>query len=263
MDRIINKVETNCRFRPSSVELSEFDVVMCPKKFSGIAMDDCVLILNVHGMYSFRAQLPNLDSLPIVLFKRPVPVDRGFLQRYFAENHDNPYALFNAIAVLSRNQPVAFLSQLPPLLYSKDRTAFLKLAEMAEIGDVVFSFDRESNLARMIRRVDYSHWSHTAAYAGNGRLVEVTTGGLSETPIESLYRPSLDIGLYRPRVRPTVDQKAVMEDYIKASLKRGIAYDWMGVLRTYLRKRWRIPLRAPPTPGDLIYANFLELIAYA
>jgi len=245
--------------------LADVDVVFSKKKgWSGLALTESILVLDTRQMYSFRAQLQNLDTVqPIMGMKRLSPVDKPNLEAYFAENRDNPFAVALALRVLGQQIDFQPLTQLPPLSYKKVDSAFGVILEQAEFGDAIFTLDGESALSRLIRRVDRSQWSHVASVSGPGRIVEVTTSGIHETDLATIYTPSLDVGLYRLKAGLTAEQKATMRALMDLMLAQRVHFSWAKALRIYLARRWRLPIKHPPTPSDLICANNLRLVAYA
>ena len=232
---------------------------------AGISFGDTVLMMAPRRtMYSYRIRPENLDAVPVLLFKSPIGIDKGKLTKYFAENCDNPYALFFVLSRLLTGQPIEGLTQFPPLSYPKFESGIHHLRDIADVGDSVFCFDRESFLSRIIRSVDYSPWSHVGTVIGPNRIVDVTLSGLRQTDFLAFESPSLDVALYRPKQDPTPEQKAKIVDFAERSLlARHIRYSWRKAFLIYLRKRWKLPVTKILSPGDLIYSNAFRLIGYA
>jgi len=139
-----------------------------------------------------------------------------------------------------------------------------RVREMAKTGDIVFTYDRTSGLASLIRRFDWIMWSHCAIVGTDGALFEATTAGTVQSSFDDLRSESLDVGLYRPQKELSSDEQAMVDQFCKSHL--GIPYDWYAVIRIALNKNLGIPYRRKSmevTGADLMYSNFLRLIAYA
>lgn len=53
------------------------------------------------------------------------------------------------------------------------------------------------------------------------------------------------------------------QEIVEKYLQERCGYNWIGVIKTYLNKKWHIKISRIITPTDLIYSNRLKLIAYA
>lgn len=74
----------------------------------------------------------------------------------------------------------------------------------------------------------------------------------------------LDIGLYRIKdIVLNEPQKENFAKYIENSLKQQIKFDWLGIFKVFLIKKFNLPLSHRATPAELIYSNKFELISYA
>lgn len=62
-----------------------------------------------------------------------------------------------------------------------------KLAELKasiRTGDLLFTFDTESLTSKLISFFDRGPWSHCGMCSGEGTIIEATTAGVVERPIE-------------------------------------------------------------------------------
>lgn len=132
------------------------------------------------------------------------------------------------------------------------------------IGDSVYSYDRDSGISRLIRKIDKCHWSHVGIVDTDKNIVEMTTSGIAKSTFSSLAVPSLDVGLYRLRGRSLDDvEQEKIQKFIDTALIRQIKFNWLGIFIVFLNKKLGLPFKHLPTPADLMYSNNYELIAYA
>lgn len=104
-----------------SLKLDEdtMDVIICadgrwPRM--GVILGSEALILDYKAMMSFRVQTGNLGFSPkMKIGKCRNPLNKNFLKKYFAENHDNPYGIQNIMQLIYHGRDVTDATQFPPL----------------------------------------------------------------------------------------------------------------------------------------------------
>jgi hypothetical protein len=165
----------------------------------------------------------------------------------------------------------ANLTQFPPLFHKKDGinhvSCVKKLKDLARIGDQIYTFDRNSAVSTLIRKVDRGMWSHVALIDENKNIYELTTSGMRTSDFSSLNNPTLDIGLYRMRNdnenedEDEEKHREIILEMKRESQRHQIKYSWVKVFLIYLKRRFDLPIPIP-FPADMMYMNLLELISY-
>ena len=242
-------------------------------RFNGLVLDGDVLVLDYRMFSSFRVKTANLPALRYTMrWYRPVTelYDRSYRTAYFADNHDNPYGLWNMLLAMGQDPGPNELTQFPPLNYPKDagnqKGEIDRMRERSQPGDLFFTFDRTSGLSRLIRKWDRGMWSHCGMVGYGGRLYEATTSGPAESDFSRLYEPRLDVGLYRAREGMSEDAVARGIRFMKDCVRAGAPYGWYRLVRKALKKRFGVPFKRGPddvTPADFMYSNQLTLICFA
>jgi uncharacterized protein YycO len=93
-------------------------------------------------------------------------------------------------------------------------------------------------------------------YSGQGTVVEATTSGVVERPIEVYKNPQIRLGLYRYRsVEP---EQAVA----RMRAKIGAGYNYWGALRAGVGKYFNLWERGAGTPNDLVAVPGVEHVSY-
>jgi hypothetical protein len=242
-------------------------------RFNGLVLDHDVLVLDYRMFSSFRIKIANLPTLQshIRRYKPRIPLfDRNYKTAYFAGNHDNPYGLWNIFLAMRNDQRPDDLTQFPPLYYPKNAekqgVQIDLMREKSQPGDLFFTFDRSSGLARLIRAWDHCMWSHCGMVGHENKLYEMTTSGAAECDFSRLCRPSLDVGLYRVRDGISEYDPDSAIDFMKKCVAVGAPYGWNQLLRKALKKKFGIPFKKGPddvTPADYMYSNKFTLICFA
>lgn len=127
---------------------------------------------------------------------------------------------------------------------------------LAKPADLVCTFDSSSRMSRLISWVDRGQWSHTAMYSGQGTVVEATTSGCVERPIEVYKELQIRLGLYRYRNVDPAHAVAGMR------AKIGAGYNYWGALRAGVGKFLNLWERGALTPNDLIAVPGVEHVSY-
>lgn len=254
----------------SSSQLQSYDKIVCKRlSFVGLVLpNDDILLLHTKHLYSVRFKPYNLSNMlsPIEAIKFPEMLDKRLLETYFTENEDNPYGMYNVFNCITQRKTLTELTQFPPLSFPKTATTqeenVQRLYDLALPGDGVFTYDRASGISRLIRKYDWGHWSHCGRVDKNKDIVEATTVGVRKSPFSSLCRAALDVGLYRLKEYDQVNMDE-MERFYEIALGNPTKFNWTGMIRAFLRRRYRIPFRFVPTPAELMYMNIHRLVGYA
>lgn len=279
MNRIIEYVDK--QKVPKEYSAYDFSFVATEKNlFQGIALTSDVLFTSIRKIYSFRCRVENVinSGLRDVRFYN-VPqeqLDRFFLEEYFKENLDNPFAVYFILTQIINGIRVnkeSIITQFPPLLQkaSKDDclNKFENLKKKIKPGDQIFMFDRTSNVSRQIRRVDRSQWSHVAMMYTESIVQDMTTSGLQRYDISNLDPHRYDLAVYRAKeFEGRID---FTEWYSKCddALNENPPYNWSGVGKAWLYRSFPrlrfIKSKVGPkdtTLSDLLSFNMLRLIDY-
>jgi hypothetical protein len=272
MNSLIRYIEGKNQARSDwhRINLDAVDLLTSPKnRIMGVKLKNDFLLLNVKYFYSFRFKIQNINFLDdCMVLSLPYPLDKEYLENYFNENQDNPYAIQHIMNCFTKRIPINNLTQFPPLRINKkassQREALEKMYSQAQLMDSLFTYDRTSGISRLIRKIDSGPWSHVGMIDKNKNIVEMTTSGIIKTDFFSLCNPMIDIGLYR--IKDLVlneQQKEASQKKLEDSLKQQIKFDWLGILKVFLIKKFNLPIRHRATPAELIYSNKFELISYA
>ncbi|HUY90899.1 MAG TPA: hypothetical protein VMV10_19340 [Pirellulales bacterium] len=245
------------------------------RRYVGFVLGEDVVVVDYKFCTSFRLKVCNILTIPHVIDVyacQKVVYDQAYIESYLRENKDNPYGVWNILRTAPKvtNSDAPFeLTQFPPLLRWTDtgqrRADIDKMYDLARPGDVVFTYDRASGLARLIRDADKGMWSHCATVLSDKALGEATTSGVVRSDFHRLGAPNLDVGLYRCQQELTDEEARTVTAYAEAHIGAQ-GYPWRRVIRIYLQKRFGIPYRRGPsefTPADLMYLNTLRLVCYA
>jgi hypothetical protein len=252
------------------VNLKPGDLITSPKHhFMGIMLEREFVAINVKYFYSFRFKLQNkgyLENVKVLCWQ--MPLDVAILESYFSQNNDNPYAVQHVMNCIYNKFGIDHLTQFPPLYLKKDENSQRQAIELmfnkANLGDTVFTYDRQSGISRLIRKIDQGHWSHAGIVDKDRNIVEMTTTGFIKSTFLDLCSPSIDIGLYRIRgLNLNSEQAEAIQKVMDGFLKNQFKFDWFGIFIVFLHKKIGLPIKHPPTPADLVYSNKYELVAYA
>ena len=253
----------------------DFDIFLWGRRyrFVGLTLGDEVVVLDYKFSYTFRISLPNILHVPYRLHHMRCldpPYDSACIATYLSENKDNPYGLWNVIQAVGSNPRPAELTQVPPLYYPKDansqRQAVERMRDLAQPGDIFFTFHRQSGLSWLIRKWDRGMWSHAGMVGRDSLLHEMTTSGLMASGFSRLCGPSLDVGLYRIQLATTAEQRERVCQWLDKKATENLPYAWYKLIRIGLQLKLGIPYKRGPsevTPGEMMRANCLKLICYA
>ena len=102
---------------PSKIDFTSLHVITSPKhRLMGLSLKEDFIVINVKHYYSFRLKLHNIGYLSkFAVFRYKQPVNFEYLEKYFAENKDNPYAVQNVMNCIPKGLNLDNLTQFPPL----------------------------------------------------------------------------------------------------------------------------------------------------
>lgn len=85
-----------------------------------------------------------------------------------------------------------------------------------EVGDMIFSFDQESKLSRLIGWIDKGSWSHTALYCGGGKTLEaILFAGVTLCDIQDYKPRHVRTGIFRPFLRKGVNKQKIVSEALR------------------------------------------------
>ena len=269
------KREVSAAFRSDarSLQLDEdkMDVIVCadgrwPRM--GIIFGSEALILDYKTMMSFRVQTGNLGFSPkMKILNCKNALDKNFLRKYFAENHDNPYGIQNILQLIYHGRDVTNATQFPPLFLPKlagkaRMDAIERIVGLAKKGDQIFSSHRRSGISAVIRKYDRSQFSHVAPYLGDAQVFDI---GPSGGKINSLFDTDEDthLALYAYKADIADEDREKMVQFVRNKAAKGVRFSFTGIFKVYLRRKFKIPIsRKTPTVADLLFSNAFRLVAY-
>ena len=246
------------------------DVIVWPSRRwprAGVILGQEALVLDYRTFMSFRVKAGNLGfSNDLKMAKYRDHIDKEYLAAYFRENSDNPYALYNVIRAIHVGIPLSELTQFPPLASmsftaESHKEALGQLVEKAELSDIVCSSTFGNSISALIRKEDHGQFSHCSIYVGNGEVVDMETSGAT---VNSLWNcpPSMRLALYRHKRPLTEEQKRNIASFARERVVKKCRYNYWGVIKVFLRKRFKLPFHTAPSISDLLYSNDLRLVHY-
>ena len=192
----------------------------------------------------------------------PPGFDRDNVKIFFLENYQTP-DLFNVgLSSIVRNDVDYFsrpikLPIFEPIDNQTRNNRWLALKSMATKGDLLFTYDNNSIVSKIISFVDRGPWSHSAVCTGEGTIIEAIASGVCERPIEVYAESMYRVGLYRVRYGlPDTDKGLKI-----ARSELGTPYGYMKAALIGVQKFFRL-MRSVPTPNDLAILPELELLIY-
>lgn len=182
------------------------------------------------------------------------------IQIFFLENWRN-YALFKSgVSAIIRSDVEYFTQPIKlPILRPIDDEMHLErwrsLEQQIQKGDLLCTFDCESNMSKMISWVTSGPWSHVAACSGEGMVLEMITTGSCERSLEVYRQKKYRVGLYRLMV-PNLDFDKAFES---ARESLGQSYGYPAIILSLIET---IIGRTQPStsPNDLAMHRDFRLI---
>jgi hypothetical protein len=237
----------------------------------GLKIKDEFLILNTSDFYSFRMKTINIPfSARLSCFKSQCIVDEDYLANFFKDNNDNPFALIEVIHALAFRgvDPKTEVSQIPPLNYDESDqygyNRYTHIEDIAREGDLFFTYNPNSVMNGIIRKLDQSYWAHCGMITENGRLVEMTTSGIMYTSFKYLKENNIKVGLYRC---PNFDSEyiKILSSNVESFVQQKPRYNYKGVIKHFVKKRFGFFKNemTGPFPSDLLRHGRLDLKYYA
>ncbi len=271
MKELINIVNTKYKeFDINKLDYNKPYFIVSPKDdLEGIILENETIMLKYKEMFSFKMPTGNICNLRqwIILYNKDIN-DITYFRNYFYDNNCNPYAIAMLFKYLRYNvKELTNLTQFPPLNFKKTKeeqsNAMDLVIQKAEPSDLIFVYDRKSGISKYIRKIDRCMWSHCGGINMNKEIIEMTTAGIRRGSFEEYRNENIDLGLYRLKQQISFESKEKMHDFSEDKLRKQTRYNWKGVVKLYLKKKFKIPIDAGPSPADIIYGNKLQLIAYA
>jgi hypothetical protein len=249
----------------------KMDVVVFPSNKwprMGLVLGKEALILDYKTSMSFRVRSGNLGfSKDVFIARSKIPLNKSFLEKYFWENHDNPYGIQNIMNLIHRGLDVTTATQFPPLFLPKlggeaRKVAIERLVKLGQKGDMVFSSHRHDAISATIRKYDHSQFSHVAPYLGDGEVADI---GPSGGEINSLFDSDDDthFALYTFKTDIPEESRQAMVKWARDEMKKGIRFNYRGIFLMFLKKRFKLPvMQKVPSVADLLFGNSFQLVAY-
>ncbi|OQC24192.1 MAG: hypothetical protein BWX68_02359 [Verrucomicrobia bacterium ADurb.Bin063] len=265
--KVVSKADVSaCGLKPDQAHVV---IIPDPKPgMYGLFLANDILMVDYGSAMSFRTKYCNLGFHKRVKVGRwPQAFAEPTLSRYFAENCDNPYAVIYVMGRLHRQDVTTPLTQLPPLAAEYPNAAARaeavdRLLKHAQPTDLVFSRPRTpSDISTLIRSVDHCQFSHVAPYVGNGLTVDAGPDGIQKVSLAD-HASTTYLALYRLRDPLSEQAKSKM---VKSWLESvGARYDWPGLLRVFLRKKFKLQVGAYiPSVSDILFSDIFQLVAHA
>lgn len=115
-----------------------------------------------------------------------------------------------------------------------------------QAGDLLLTYDTKSFASRVISYLDNGPWSHAATCSGEDTVIEATTAGVLERPLEVYGAARYRLGLYR--WVPPIPDPAASIAWSRSRIGNG--YSYRKAMKAGLQKLLRHP-RTALTPNDL------------
>lgn len=244
------------------------DIFSSPKNdLMGLILQRDCLLMRAKAWSPFRVKYENLQLYAPFKIRRSRKTLKSIdLNKYFAVNCDNPYALYHVVHHIINEAELIDFTQYPPLYYNKAKLNRLQeLREMeknAEVGDTVFMYARNNRVSRLIRKVDKGPWSHVGMVGRDKTISHMTTAGMQLSRFTDFMDENLDIALYRLNIPLDNEKKSKILEAIDQQHAQNPKYSWIKVLAIFLRKSLNIPVPITHTPSAIIYSNQFKLIRY-
>ena len=264
--KVVSRADVSARgFKPGQAH-----VVIIPEPKSGmygLFLASDFLMVDYGSAMSFRVKYCNLGFHKRVRVGRwPQAFPEPTLSKYFAENSDNPYAVIYVMGRLHRQDVTTALTQVPPLTTDYPNPAaraeaVARLLKEAKPADLVFSRPQApSDVSTLIRSVDHCQFSHVAPYVGNGLTVDAGPAGIQKVSLAD-YASTAHLALYRFR-EPLSEQ--AQSKVIKSWLELvGGGYNWPGLLRVFLRKKFKLQLGPKvPSVSDILFSDTCQVVTH-
>ncbi|OGV32560.1 MAG: hypothetical protein A2020_14770 [Lentisphaerae bacterium GWF2_45_14] len=273
---MIKKITTLFSLRSGNNELHDanYDLIQPGDTFTstanhllGVKLQNEFLMLDMERTCSYRVKCENLLSLaPFSIERVPHVNEITEIEKYFETNCDNPFAVYNVYRCIVNHITVNKLTQFPPLYFNKSKLnrkdELAKMNELANTGDTVFTYIRNSRISQIIRQVDRGPWSHVGVVGEDKNISEMTTVGMRKSNFSDYISNNADVALYRSQGALNQNQKNQIIKVIESIHASRPKYGWGKILAIFLNKRLNLPIPITVTPADLIYANNLQLIHF-
>lgn len=268
MNKILTMLGTNNYKILDYDKLLPGDIFTSPKNdLIGIVLRNDCLLMKAKAWKSFRVKFANIQLYgPFAIRRNREKIDHIDFDEYFAGNSDNPYALYHVLQCVLNKCSLSSLTQFPPLFFNKARVNRLDelktMESIADVGDTVFMYTRNSRVSNLIRKVDKGPWAHLGMVGENKTISHLTTHGMRFAKFGDFLDENIDIALYRFNVPLNQGKKTKILEIIAQQHVSNPKYSWIKVVAIVLRKTLKIPIPIPVTPSNIIYSNHLRLLHY-
>jgi len=188
------------------------------------------------------------------------------IAEYFDTNKKNYFLFRLGMSAIREGKGEIFKSPniMPVFDYNLSNDEYEKrwnnFLEILELGDFVFTFNKNSIISRFIARLDKGSWSHCGIYSDNGNILESIASGVTKRKIEVYKERYIHIGCYRFFNESTAAAKKRVQI---ASSFIGISYNYKGAILLGIKMLLGIRLlKQAPTPNGLIYTGAMYLVDY-
>lgn len=277
MENLISKFDNKeLNIKP---EIDKYDYISSKKtEIFGISLTKEILCTKYDGIYSFRVKPENVISISISikdlnLFRASkIKIDRAFLEEYFLENNDNPFAIQFIFQLINRNIDInknAVITQFPPVNLNKSYDIdykFKSIIPKLKTGDFIFMYNKKSSISKKIRIIDYSQWSHLCLIYKNPIIQDMTTSGMIRYNINEIDIVNYDIAFYRNVHIEMSDEESIKR--MDEIFDMRPTYNWIGVFKALLFRKYKFFRFLSSntwkylTPFDWMNSNSLKLIDF-
>ncbi|MBN2036483.1 MAG: hypothetical protein JW768_07045 [Chitinispirillaceae bacterium] len=232
--------------------------------FIGLSVDDCFLVWGCNYYNSFRIYLENQEDIlkDCIIREYLGKIENQEISKYFADNHDNPFAIDHLVRVFVHQKELENITQYPPLFIHKSQeeheSRLQLIKNIAEPGDTLFTFNNMSRISKLIRRYDRCQFSHCALVTINKTIINVGLDGVKEIKFDNFNDKRYFLGLYRAR---NIERSKRNEIGAYCYKTLGRKFNWAGIFIYVLFKEMGIKFDRP-SPGDLLRANIFDLIYF-
>ena len=249
MDKLLNIIERNSKSKNNRYRIDVDIIVSVKNHLMGFRINDEFLILNDKKIFTFRLKYDNIidkKGFKLKAFINKNKINMPSLVDYFSFNSDNPFAFKFLISVALRLKKVdsqTINTQFPPLNLKKDNKTiekFNRIIMESKTGDSLFTFNRNSNVSKLIRKYDYSQFSHVASVYDNNIIYEMTTSGINRRKISDLNPFEYDIALYRKVIEFNEIGIKAYKRSLDIHLIMKVKYNWFKIYKILLIKKFRI-----------------------
>lgn len=189
----------------------------------------------------------------------------------FFKNINDNYRMFGLgiRALTNENYEVFDSENIMPIFYNYSSIvqydiAWSELIPKLRNGDLIFTFNSNSRISKLIAAIDNGSWSHCGIYMGEGNIFEAIPKGRVVRNIEAYKNPNIHLGVYRSGI---VKQSLIGETIKKiVNEEAGPGYGYLKAIILGIRTVFGLNddkfSPTDVTPNGCIYSGFLYLVGY-